>query len=55
MGGLKKFFHNIGPINKIHMQNVSVHYDNLSVAAAGARLLTESDKLQKLTLIMSVS
>jgi len=39
MGGLKKFFHNIGPINKIHMQNVSVHYDNLSVAAAGASSL----------------
>jgi len=53
MGSLKKFFHNIGPIRRKHMRNVSLHYDNLSVAAAGARLLTESDTLQKLTLIIS--
>ncbi|KEQ74531.1 hypothetical protein M436DRAFT_44101 [Aureobasidium namibiae CBS 147.97] len=53
MSSLKEFFHNIGPIRRKHMRNVSVHYDNLSVAAAGARLLTESDTLQKLTLIMS--
>jgi len=53
MGSLKKFFHNVGPIRRKHMRNVSLHYDNLSVAAAGARLLTESDTLQKLTLIMS--
>lgn len=55
MGSIKKFLHNIGPVRRTHMRNVSVHYDNLSVAAAGARLLTESDTLQKLTLIMSVS
>ena len=55
MGSLKKFLHNIGPIRRMHMRNVSVHYDNLSVAAAGARLLAESDTLQKLTLIMSAN
>lgn len=55
MGSLKKFLHNIGPIRRAHMRNVSVRYDNLSVAAAGARLLIESDTLQKLTLIMSVN
>lgn len=55
MGNLKTFLQNIGPERRKHMRNVSFHYENLSVAAAGARLLAESDHLQKLTLIMSAT
>lgn len=50
MGIMKNFLLKIGPERRKHMRNVSVYYDNLSAAAAGARLLTESDTLQKLTL-----
>ncbi|KAH0402678.1 hypothetical protein KCU89_g2905, partial [Aureobasidium melanogenum] len=55
MGSMKNFLHNIGPERRKHMRNVSVSYDNLSAAAAGARLLAESDTLQKLTLTMSAT
>ena len=55
MGSLKTFLQNIGPEGRKHMRNVSFHYENLSVAAAGARLLAESDHLQKLTLIMAAT
>jgi hypothetical protein len=55
MGSLKTFLQNIGPDRRKHIRNVSFHYENLSVAAAGARLLAESDHLQKLTLIMSAT
>ena len=37
------------------MRKVSVHYDNLSVVAAGAGLLAERSRLQKLTPIMSAN
>ncbi|KAI4757776.1 hypothetical protein E4T52_10155 [Aureobasidium sp. EXF-3400] len=55
MGSLKTFLQNIGPERRKHIRNVSLHYENLSVAAAGARLLAESDHLQKLTMIMSAT
>ncbi|KAK6003214.1 hypothetical protein QM012_001059 [Aureobasidium pullulans] len=55
MGSMKNFLHNIGPERRKHMRNVSVYYDNLSAAAAGARLLAESDTLQRLTLTISAA
>ena len=55
MGSMRNFLHNIGPERRKHMRNVSAYYDNLSAAAAGARLLTESDTLQKLTLTISAT
>jgi hypothetical protein len=55
MRSMKTFLHNIGPERRKWMRNVSVSYTNLSFAAAGARLLAESEHLQKLTLIMSAT
>jgi hypothetical protein len=55
MGSMKNFLHNIGPERAGQMRNVSVHYINLSVAAAGARLLVKSAHIQQLTLIMSAT
>ncbi|KAG9666795.1 hypothetical protein KCU98_g9278, partial [Aureobasidium melanogenum] len=55
MGSMKNFLHNIGSERRKHMRNVSVSYYNLSAAAAGARLLAESDTLQKLTLTISAT
>ncbi|KAH0338341.1 hypothetical protein KCU81_g7671, partial [Aureobasidium melanogenum] len=55
MGSMKNFLHNIGPERRKHMRNVTVSYDNLSAAAAGARLLAESDTLQRLTLTISAT
>ncbi|KAH0407342.1 hypothetical protein KCU90_g23081, partial [Aureobasidium melanogenum] len=55
MGSMKNFLLNIGPERRKHMRNVSVSYDNLSAAAAGTRLLAESDTLQKLTLTISAT
>jgi hypothetical protein len=52
---MKTFLHNIGPERRKWIRNVSVSYTNLSVAAAGARLLAESEHLQRLTLIMSAT
>jgi hypothetical protein len=55
MRSMKTFLHNIGPERRKWIRNVSVSYTNLSVAAAGARLLAESEHLQRLTLIMSAT
>ncbi|KAI5201348.1 hypothetical protein E4T39_05222 [Aureobasidium subglaciale] len=52
---MKDFLTNMGAERRRHMRNVSVGYYKLSAAAAGARLLTESDTIQKLTLIVSGS
>jgi hypothetical protein len=55
MGSMKNFLHNIGPERTGQMRNVSVQYMNLSVAAAGAKLLAKSAHIQQLTLIMSAT
>ncbi|KAI4834408.1 hypothetical protein E4T44_08829 [Aureobasidium sp. EXF-8845] len=55
MGSMKNFLHNIGPERTGQMRNVSVQYMNLSVAAAGAKLLAKSAHIQRLTLIMSAT
>ncbi|CAD0087872.1 unnamed protein product [Aureobasidium vineae] len=55
MGAMKRFLKNIGAERRKHVRNVSVYYDNLSAAAAGAKLLTESDTLQKLTLTITAT
>ncbi|CAD0115279.1 unnamed protein product [Aureobasidium uvarum] len=55
MGAMKRFLKNIGAERRKHVRNVSVYYDNLSAAAAGAKLLTESETLQKLTLMITAT
>ncbi|KAI5273058.1 hypothetical protein E4T47_03736 [Aureobasidium subglaciale] len=50
---MKEFLTNMGAERRCHMRNVSVGYYKLSAAAAGARLLTESDTIQRLSLIVS--
>ncbi|KAI4775547.1 hypothetical protein E4T52_09503 [Aureobasidium sp. EXF-3400] len=55
MESLKTLLQNISPKGREHMRNVSFHYENLAVAAAGAGLLAQSDHLQKLTLIMAAT
>ncbi|THW91413.1 hypothetical protein D6D15_03869 [Aureobasidium pullulans] len=55
MSCLKSFLTNIGTERRKFIRNITVRYLGISTAAAGAKLLTQSDTLQKLTLIMSVS
>ncbi|KAI4721394.1 hypothetical protein E4T48_02336 [Aureobasidium sp. EXF-10727] len=55
MGAMKRFLINIGTERRKHMRHVSVRYDNLSAAAAAAKLLTESESLQKLTLTIAAT
>lgn len=54
LAGLRDFLKMIGPDSRKYVRQVAFPYVNISAAAAGAKLLMESDTLQKLTILMSV-
>lgn len=52
---LKNFLNADRSDRRKFMRNVTVNYDSIYVAAAGAKLLAQSDMLQRLTLVVGVT